>query len=70
MATGSEVADGEDEEAFMDCLAALQPAQGDFMPAVLKLRSAPVEAAGCGSAEWSEPIMLLEGAHAAGRAPC
>lgn len=67
VATGSVHADGEDEEAFMECLVAIQPAQGTYMPAVLKVRHAHGSADNA-TVEWSSPIMLLPGSHAAGRA--
>lgn len=63
--TGSVYADGEDEEAFMECLVAAQPPQGAYMPAVLKVRHAR-GSAGNADVEWSDPIMLLPGSHAAG----
>lgn len=64
---GSVHADGEDEEAFMDCLVTAQLPQGAFMPAVLKVRVVQ-DSADSGAVEWSDPIMLLPGSHAAGRA--
>ena len=54
-------ADGEDEEAFMECLAAEHTADGATLPAVLKIRS-------CRSpdSQWSDAVLLLSGVHAAG----
>ena len=66
---GSLHADGEDEEAFMECLVAEQAPEGSALPAVLKLRHAdraPDADAVTVAPPWSGPIMLVPGAHAAG----
>ena len=66
---GSLHADGEDEEAFMECLVAEQAPEGAALPAVLKLRHAgraPGADVVAAAPPWSDPVMLVPGAHAAG----
>ena len=59
---GSLHGDGEDEEAFMECLMSQQLPQSGQLPAILKLRHV-----GDAVSEWSAPVMLLPGSHAAGK---
>jgi len=53
--------DGEDEEAFMECLATEHAVAGATLPAVLKIRRR-----GASEPQWSDAVMLLSGVHAAG----
>ena len=57
----SDAGDGEDEEAFMECLAAESLADDATLPAVLKIRNSAAP-----GSQWSDAIMLLSGVHTAG----